>query len=123
MLDVLHDFISALVNKGRTCFDDLELTEARQLTGYILQNGETLCDVGEFLPDEFFTKVVAPTFSSDELDKEPLVFRMVMLFIKQIINYHARYIDNLLEEEMRKQRNALLDDIRIFQQYGVYNDD
>lgn len=118
MSAVLHDFISALVNKGCTCFNDLESIEARKLTGYILQEGETLCDLGEFLPDEFFTKVVAPTFMSDELDKEPLIYRMVVLFMKRIINYHTRYIDDLLEEEARKQRDVLNEQIRIFEREG-----
>ena len=121
MLDELNDFIQDLVCKGRTCFNDLEPAEARQITGLILQDGETLCDVGEFLPDEFFTKVVAPAFSSNELDKEPLLFYMVVLFVKRIINYHANRIDSLLEEEMRKRRMRLLDASRIFQQEGFYD--
>lgn len=118
MLDVLNEFVSGLVYKGRTCFNDLEPAEARQLTGYILQSGETICDIGEFLSEEFFTKVVAPTFSSGELDKEPLLFRMIVLFIKRIINYHARYIDDLLEEEVRKQRIILNEQIRVFEREG-----
>ncbi len=103
----LDEYISQLLDEGKECFAHLSYIEERRLTGFILMEGFTLSDMGEFFPESFYQKIVAPvlSLSINCLEQESYIFLMLMTFVKSLVNFHSQTIDMLLQQERQKRYN------------------